>query len=461
MIFGMNAFTAAAPLPVDSRNGLISARSAALSGDVGVPGDKSISHRSLMFAALAPGRTAIEGLLEGEDVLRTARAVIGMGAAVAPPDRSGGVWTVTGPEALRNPRTTLDLGNSGTSARLLMGLIGGFGVQATLTGDASLQRRPMGRVIKPLAQMGVRFEASAGDRLPLRVIGQPQLRAIDYVLPVASAQVKSAILLAGLRAGGVTAVHEPEPTRDHTERMLRAFGVDVARDVQPDGSVIAALAGGQPLVTPGRIVVPGDPSSAAFLAVAALIVPGSDITVRGVLMNPLRTGLYDTLLEMGGDIRIENRRDAGGEEVADLRVRTSALKGVDVPESRVASMIDEFPILGVAASFAQGETRMTCLAELRVKESDRLAAIAAGLSACGVDVTAGESDLTVRGTGKPPAGGATIATRLDHRIGMSFLVMGLASDAPVAIDAAETIGTSFPGFADLMNSLGARITAPV
>ncbi len=448
--------------PSAAPRGLISARSSGLFGTAHVPGDKSISHRALMLSALAPGRTVIHGLLEGEDVLRTARAMIAMGAVIAPPDRAGGTWSVTGNAAgLRNPRTTVYLGNSGTSARLLMGLTGGFGIQATFTGDASLQKRPMGRVIKPLSLMGVQFEATSGDRLPLRVIGQPQLRAIDYTLPVASAQVKSAILLAGLRAGGVTTVTEPDPTRDHTERMLRGFGVTISRDVQADGSVIAAIEGGQRLVTPGTLFVPGDPSSAAFLTVAALITPHSEVTIANVLMNTLRTGLYDTLIEMGGDITFTNQRAQGGEDVADIVVRHSALKGVSVPESRVASMIDEFPILGIAAACAEGETRMTGLAELRVKESDRLAAIATGLAACGVDVTAGDSDLTVRGTGNPPAGGATIATHLDHRIGMSFLMLGLVTAAPVAIDAAETIATSFPNFAALLNSLGARITETV
>lgn len=454
---------APAPFTVsDAHRGLISARSRGLFGTAHVPGDKSISHRALMLSALAPGQTVIHGLLEGEDVLRTARAMIAMGAIIAPPDRAGGTWAVTGSATgLRNPRTTLYLGNSGTSARLLMGLTGGFGVQATFTGDASLQKRPMGRVIKPLSLMGVQFEATSGDRLPLRVIGQPQLRAIDYTLPVASAQVKSAILLAGLRAGGTTTVIEPDPTRDHTERMLRGFGVDVARTTDSSGSVSASIAGGQRLVSPGTLFVPGDPSSAAFLTVAALITPHSEVTIANVLMNSLRTGLYETLIEMGGDITYTNPREQGGEDVADIVVRHSALKGVTVPEARVASMIDEFPILGVAAAMAEGETRMSGLQELRVKESDRLSAIAKGLLACGVDVTAGESDLIVRGTGRAPAGGATIETNLDHRIGMSFLVMGLVAQAPVAIDAAETIATSFPDFASLMNSLGAKISAPV
>lgn len=447
----------------DTSHGLISARSGGIKGIADVPGDKSVSHRSLMLAGLASGRTTIHGLLEGEDVLRTARAMIAMGVAITPPDQQGGIWTVhgRGTIGLTSPRTTLYLGNSGTSARLLMGVTGGYGLQATFTGDHSLQKRPMGRVIKPLSLMGVRFEATSGDRLPLRVIGQPKLRAIEYTLPVASAQVKSAILLAALRADGTTTVIEPTPTRDHSERMLRGFGVDVGQQMQEDGSAVITLQGQQPLTSPGSLHVPGDPSSAAFLTVAALITPNSDIIIRNVAMNPLRTGLYTTLIEMGANIVFENQRVVGGEDVADLHVTSSALKGITVPANRVASMIDEFPILGVAAACADGDTVMTNLAELRVKESDRLSAIANGLAACGVDVTAGEDDLRVRGNGKPPAGGAMITTNLDHRIGMSFLVMGMVTDAPVAIDSADTIATSFPRFAELMNRLGASITPPI
>lgn len=455
---------APAPAPHGAENhGLLSAPVTGLQGRATVPGDKSISHRSLMIPALGHGRTAIHGLLEGEDVLRTARALIGMGVQIAPPDREGGIWTVTGrgAEGLKSPRTTLYLGNSGTSARLLMGLCGGFPLQATFTGDASLQKRPMGRVIKPLAQMGVRFEATSGDRLPLRVIGMAQLRPIEYTLPVASAQVKSAILLAALRASGTTTVIEPTPTRDHTERMLRGCGVTVEQETRGDGSVVTTLAGGQKLQNIERLQVPADPSSAAFVTVAALITAQSDVTIQNVAINPLRTGLYTTLIEMGADITFENKREVCGEDVADLRVRSSQLKGVTVPAARVASMIDEFPILSVAAAFADGDTVMTDLAELRVKESDRLAAIYDGLMACGVDCTMGEAELTVRGRGRAPAGGALIRTKLDHRIGMSFLVMGMAAQAPVAIDSADTIATSFPRFADLMNSLGARVMPPV
>lgn len=451
----------AAGLSRSAPEGLLSAPAGGLSGVARVPGDKSISHRSLMLSALCTGRTQIHGLLEGEDVLRTARALIAMGAHIQPPDRAGGTWVVQGAgTGLKSPRTTVYLGNSGTSARLLTGLCAGYPLQATFTGDASLQKRPMGRVIKPLAQMGVRFETTSGDRLPLRIIGQAQLRPIEYTLPVASAQVKSAILLAALRASGTTTVIEPVATRDHTERMLRGFGFAVEQESAADGSVVIRIAGGQKLATPGRLYVPADPSSAAFLVVAALVTPDSDITVTDVAMNPLRCGLYTTLLEMGADISVENPRQLGGEDVADLRVRSSRLRGVTVPADRVASMIDEFPILSVAAAFAEGETHMTGLAELRVKESDRLAAIAAGLAACGVTVVAGEDSLTVTG-GQKVAGGATIDTQLDHRIGMSFLVLGMAAQAPVAIDDAAAIATSFPDFAGLMNQLGARITVPV
>ena len=458
-----NTSPSAASPDTSAGHGLLSARCGGINGIADVPGDKSISHRSLMLAGLAQGRTTIHGLLEGEDVLRTARAMIAMGVAITPPDQQGGIWHVDGrgTTGLKAPRNTLYLGNSGTSARLLMGVTGGYGLQATFTGDHSLQKRPMGRVIKPLSLMGVRFEATSGDRLPLRVIGQPKLRAIDYTLPVASAQVKSAILLAALRAEGTTTVIEPTPTRDHSERMLRGFGVTVDQHSNADGSVVISLQGQQALTSTGSIHVPGDPSSAAFLTVAALITPNSDLLIRNVAMNPLRTGLYATLVEMGGDIAFENQRVVGGEDVADLRVKSSALKGVSVPAAREASMIDEFPILVGASACAEGETVMTDLAELRVKESDRLSAIAEGLLACGVDVTAGEDDLRVRGTGKPPKGGALIKTNLDHRIGMSFLVMGMVTDAPVAIDSADTIATSFPRFAELLNSLGAHIATPV
>lgn len=438
--------------------GLSAHKSQNLKGIAKVPGDKSISHRSLMLGALCHGKTTISGLLEGEDVLRTARALISMGVAIAPPDSKGGIWQVTGlgDAPPRTPRTTLYLGNSGTSARLLMGLVAGYPVAATFTGDESLEKRPMGRVIKPLAQMGARFEATAGDRLPLRIAGSANLRAIEYTLPVASAQVKSAIILAALHASGKTTIIEPVPTRDHTERMLTSMGADLQVEKQGAGNVIT-VQGGAPLKAQ-NIAVPADPSSAAFPIVAALIVPGSEVVVPNVLMNASRTGLYQTLVDMGADITFENEKEKSGEKVADIRARFSALKGVTVPPDRAPSMIDEFPILSIAAAFAQGETKMSNLGELRVKESDRLAAIAAGLAACGVRVEAGPETLSVFGTGSVPAGGATIQTHLDHRIAMSFLVMGLATPAPVTIDDEAAIGTSFPNFVKLMTSLGAHIT---
>lgn len=432
-----------------------------LKGTARVPGDKSISHRALMLGALAEGETCVTGMLEGDDTLGTAKALAAMGAVITPPEGKNGVWQVrgVGKQPFRSPKAPLYLGNSGTSARLLMGLVAGYPINAVFTGDDSLNRRPMGRVIKPLAQMGVQFETSIADKLPIRVIGAASLRPIHYRLPVASAQVKSAILLAGLHAKGTTTVIEPQPTRDHTERMMTFMGAKVSSKIQKDGSALISLDGGQPLM--GRnIVVPSDPSSAAFLVVAALITKESDIVIPYVLINPRRTGIYDTLKEMGADITFENLRDSGGEPVADIRVKSSRLKGVAVPPERVPSMIDEFPILSIAAAFAEGKTVMTDLAELRVKESDRLAAIATGLAAAGVIVDMGADSLTVHGSaGKAPRGGCTVTTHLDHRIAMSFLVLGMATVEPVSVDDAETISTSFPGFAALMNSLGARIEA--
>jgi 3-phosphoshikimate 1-carboxyvinyltransferase len=439
--------------------GLTSKPIQSLKGTARVPGDKSISHRSLMFGALAEGVTTVTGLLEGEDVLCTAAALTAMGATIETPAKTG-KWRITGLGAapLTSPRADIYLGNSGTSARLLMGLAGGYNLQATFTGDGSLSKRPMGRVIKPLSEMGVKFESAGGDKLPLKVIGSEELKHIAYILPVASAQVKSAILLAGLHARGKTIVVEPSPTRDHTERMLRFLGADIHSVMDPDGSNVITLTG-FPTLKARDFTVPSDPSSAAFLAVAALITKDSDVVIPNVSVNPLRTGLYATLKDMGGDITFENPREASGEPVADIRVRSSELKGVEVPPERVPSMIDEFPILSVAAAFANGNTYMTDLSELRVKESDRLAAIARGLERCGVSAEMGEDTLTVHGKGKRPEGGCKIYTHLDHRIAMSFLVMGLASNVPVMIDDAETIGTSFPGFADLMNGLGAKISA--
>jgi 3-phosphoshikimate 1-carboxyvinyltransferase len=433
--------------------GLVSAPVKGLKGTAKVPGDKSISHRSLMFGALCKGTTEVTGLLEGEDVLCTAAALSAMGARI---ERGKDKWRITGTGALQTPKEALYLGNSGTSARLLMGLCGGYPLKATFTGDASLSKRPMGRVLRPLEQMGVKFTASAGDRLPIVVTGGERLAPISYRLPVASAQVKSAILLAGLHAAGDTVIVEPEPTRDHSERMLRYFGARISNEDR-DGANVITLSG-FPKLTARDIAVPSDPSSAAFLAVAALITNDSDILIPNVSINPLRAGLYDTLRDMGADITFENPREASGEPVADIRARASALKGVTVPPERVPSMIDEFPILSVAAAFASGTTHMSNLAELRVKESDRLAAIARGLKAAGVACEMGQDSLSVTGGGKV-AGGCRIETELDHRIAMSFLILGLAAQQPVAIDDSETIGTSFPGFAALLNGLGARMTA--
>lgn len=443
---------------------LISKPVAALTGTARVPGDKSISHRSLMFGALAHGTTVIDGLLTGEDVICTAHALSAMGARITAPatphETAQGLWRVEGmgDAPFQSPAAPVYLGNSGTSARLLMGLVSGYPLQATFTGDASLSKRPMGRVITPLAQMGGVYEAAAGGTMPLRITGRARLSPICYTLPVASAQVKSAILLAGLHAGGVTTVIENKQTRDHTERLLRYFGADVKTEMQASGAC-AILLCGFPALTARNISVPADPSSAAFVVVAALLTKNSDVTVPNVLFNPARTGLYDTLKDMGADISFENFRDVSGEQVADIRVRSSALKGVTVPPARVPSMIDEFPILSVAAAFADGKTHMSDLAELRVKESDRLSAIAAGLTAAGVKTDAGTDTLTVYGTaGKAaPRGGCTVSTGLDHRIAMSFLVMGMAAKEPIAIDDDAPIATSFPAFAQLMNGLGAAI----
>jgi 3-phosphoshikimate 1-carboxyvinyltransferase len=446
------------PLFTVSRMKAFSSKPAScLKGIARVPGDKSISHRALMFGAIARGETEVTGLLQGEDVLRTAAALSAMGAEIT----AGEVWRIKGIGArpLKTPQQPLYLGNSGTSARLLMGLAAGYPLTAVFTGDSSLSRRPMGRVIKPLMQMGAKFESEIPDRLPLRLIGSAALRPIHYKLPVASAQLKSAILLAGLHADGKTIVVEPQPTRDHTERMLTHMGARITSEKQSDGSCIITLEG-YPHLTGQNITVPADPSSAAFPVVAALITKDSDITIPDVLVNPSRIGLYDTLREMGADIAFQNPRSHGGEPVADIRVRSSALKGVTVPPARVPAMIDEFPILAVAAAFAEGKTVMTDLAELRVKESDRLTAMAAGLTAAGVKIEMGEDSLTVHGSGgKAPPGGCTIATHLDHRIAMSFLVLGLVAQEAIAIDDAETISTSFPGFTALMNNLGAKMGA--
>ena len=416
-----------------------------LNGTADIPGDKSISHRSLIFGGLAAGTTNIEGLLEGDDVLNTAKAVEAFGAKV---DRLGeGRWRVTSDGQWHSPETPIDCGNSGTGARLLMGAAAGFPISATFTGDQSLSSRPMERVLGPLRDMGAKTE---GSKLPVTVHGG-ELTGISYDNVKSSAQVKTAILLAGLRAAGEVEVNEALPSRDHTENMLRAFGVDV----EQDGTLVRL--GRRRLMTATDVVVPRDPSSAAFPIVAALIVPGSEIQVPNILINPLRTGLIATLREMGADIEFRDLRSSGGEQVADIVVRASALHGVDVPAERAPSMIDEYPILGIAAACASGTTVMRGLAELRVKESDRLAAVAAGLRACGADVEEGEDSLTVYGKGRPPSGGGDVAAHHDHRIAMSFLILGQVADRPVAVDSASMIATSFPTFVPLMHALGADI----
>jgi 3-phosphoshikimate 1-carboxyvinyltransferase len=430
-----------------------------LKGEVRAPGDKSISHRSLILGAMAAGRTEIEGLLEGDDVLRTANACADLGAHVT--RHGGGRWTVEGQGRFTQPCEIVDCGNSGTGVRLLMGAAAGYPISVEFTGDSSLQKRPMGRVLDPLAMMGARAESDAPGRLPLKLHGG-NLKHIAYRLPVASAQVKSALLLAGLNAEGGVEVIEPEATRDHTERMLRAFGARL--EITPEGPESSGkmgkrirLAGGQTLHG-CRIIVPGDPSSAAFLVVAGLIVPGSEVRVDGVLLNPGRAGLYDTLIEMGADLQILNRREESGEPVGDLVARHGAMKGVEVPAERAPSMIDEYPILAVAAAFAEGATVMRGIGEMRVKESDRIALMAAGLEACGVDVAEEPEGMIVTGYGRPPSGGAMVETHGDHRIAMAHLVLGLAAEARVTVDEPGMIATSFPTFRDLMRDLGAEIT---
>jgi 3-phosphoshikimate 1-carboxyvinyltransferase len=424
-----------------------------LSGTVTVPGDKSISHRSLMFGALAVGETVITGLLEGEDVLATAAALTAMGATIA---KQGATWHVhgVGVGGLLQPRAALDMGNSGTSTRLLMGLVASHPITATFVGDASLSRRPMGRVIDPLSLMGASFASTPGGRLPLTMTGLCPAVPLRYTLPVASAQVKSAVLLAGLNTPGDTVVIEPVPTRDHSERMLAGFGAQLTAATTPEGRIITLS--GEAELRPQTITVPGDPSSAAFPMVAALIVPGSDITITNIGINPTRAGLIEILQAMGADIVLHNQRSVGGEPVADLRVRHSPLHGIDVPPAIAPSMIDEFPVLFIAAALASGTTRTAGLDELRVKESDRLAAMAAGLTAIGVKVAETPDGLIIHGRGGDAfAGGATIATHLDHRIAMSFAVAGLHARAPITVDDRAPIATSFPSFIALMQSLGA------
>ena len=427
--------------------------SGALKGSIRVPGDKSISHRSIMLGALAVGETRVTGLLEGEDVLATAAAMRAMGASV---ERTGeGEWSVhgVGVGALLQPEAPLDMGNSGTSTRLLMGLVASHAIETRFFGDASLSKRPMGRVIEPLSLMGAAFDASEGGRLPLTVRGANPAVPIEYRLPVASAQVKSAVLLAGLNTPGITTVIEPVPTRDHSERMLRGFGAEL--EVETDSAGVRTIRiRGEAELRPQTIEVPGDPSSAAFFIVAALVVPGSELLIENVGLNPTRAGLIAVLRQMGGDITEVNPREVGGEPVADLLVRHSALKGIEVDPAVVPSMVDEFPVLFVAAALAEGTTITSGLEELRVKESDRITVMAEALTVAGARVRETEDGLVIEGSGgEPLRGGGPIATHLDHRIAMSMAVIGLASKSGVEVDDTRPIATSFPVFESLLDQL--------
>jgi 3-phosphoshikimate 1-carboxyvinyltransferase len=443
------------PTPVASR------RAARLSGTAEVPGDKSVSHRALIFGALAVGETRITGLLEGDDVLATAAAMRAFGAEVTRTgsETGSGVWTIhgVGVGGLGEPGDVIDCGNAGTAVRLIMGMMATTPISATFTGDASLRRRPMRRILDPLSLFGARSSGRTGGLLPLTLTGAANPVPVEYTLPVPSAQVKSAVLLAGLNAPGETVVIENEATRDHTERMLRGFGAEVIVEELPEGRAIRLT--GQPELAPQQIAVPRDPSSAAFPVAAALIAEGSEITVPNICLNPTRAGFYQTLTEMGASLARENPREEGGEPVADLRVRFSALKGVEVPPERAASMIDEYPVLAVLAACADGDTVMRGIGELRVKESDRIAAMVAGLRANGVEVTETGDGMIVHGRGADGVpGGGTVATHLDHRIAMAFLCLGLAARNPVRIDDAGPIATSFPSFITLMSDLGAILT---
>jgi len=434
---------------------LIARKCGPLMGQAHVPGDKSISHRALIFGAMAVGKTTIEGLLEADDVMATAGALRAMGVQIT---KQGTTFVVdgVGVGGLMQPAHKIDLGNSGTGTRLLMGLIASHDIEVSITGDASLSKRPMGRVLDPLREMGARV-VDDKDKLPLILAGSANPLPITYRLPVPSAQVKSAILLAGLNTPGVTTVIEPELTRDHTERMLQSFGANIVISSGHDSARRITL-NGRPELQPQFIEVPGDPSSAAFLIVAALIIPESEVIIHNVMMSPTRSGLIDTLLEMGAEIEFIGQHQAGGELVSDLKVRASELRGVDVPASRAPSMIDEYPILAVAAAFAKGTTWMRGLSELRVKESDRLEAMSEILCGAGVDAEAYADELRVTGVPSGVLGGNCACTRLDHRLAMSGLVLGLASDTPVSVDDAAPIRTSFIEFTDLMISLGADIS---
>lgn len=437
-----------------SNNPISAIKASALQGTVRVPGDKSMSHRALIFGASALGSTEITGLLEGEDVLATARALRSLGAEIERGDN--GVWRVQGcgVGGFSEPETILDMGNSGTAARLLMGLVASCEFTSFFQGDASLHKRPMDRIAIPLTKMGATILSRSGGRFPLAITGRP-LTPIDYRLPVASAQIKSAIMLAALDTPGRTVIHEPRPSRDHSENMLRHFGVAVDVSETETGGRVISLAGQQEMKA-ANVVVPGDPSSAAFPAVAAAIIPGSDITIENVGLNPLRDGLFVTLGEMGADIEVLNNRMEAGEAVGDIRIRGGLLKGVEVPPERAPTMIDEYPVLFVAAAFAHGKTTMRGISELRVKESDRIATMARGLEENGVRLEEFDDGLVIHGRAVAPAGGGTVRCELDHRIAMSFLVLGQAAENPVSVDDGSVMETSFPGFIDLMSSIGAR-----
>jgi len=436
---------------------LTARQSGPVQGRARVPGDKSISHRALILGALTVGETTVGGLLEGEDVLHTANAMRALGAHL---ERTGEqAWRIrgVGVAGFAQPAGPLDFGNSGTGCRLTIGAVAGSPVTVAFVGDESLRSRPMRRVLDPLEKMGARvLEVADGGRLPLTIRGAADPIPIIYESPVASAQLKSAVLLAGLAAPGETTVIEAEATRDHTERLLKHFGAKITSKSHGEHGRRIVL-NGQPELEPANVLVPADPSSAAFPLVAALLAPGSELVLEAVMTNPLRTGLLTTLREMGASIEVVDKRDGGGEEIGDLRVRTSTLKGIDVPAERAPSMIDEYPLLAVAASFAEGVTRMRGLQELRVKESDRLAATVDMLRANGVAAEIEGDDLIVQGKGRP-AGGAEVKTHMDHRIAMSALVMGLASENPVRVDDSAFIATSFPGFVELMRSIGADLT---
>jgi 3-phosphoshikimate 1-carboxyvinyltransferase len=435
-----------------------SVKAIVLKGKIHIPGDKSISHRALMLSSQALGKTTIEGLLEGDDVLHTADALRKMGVIIT--RDTANRWQVqgVGVGGLSEPSDILDMGNSGTSTRLLMGLVATYPFRTFFTGDESLRSRPMKRVITPLEAVGAHFETRDGGRLPAAITGTANPLPVTYTLPVASAQVKSAVLLAGLNISGITTVIEPEPTRDHTERMLRHFGWQVEVTALPEGGNRISLKGHQTVKREDRhLVVPSDPSSAAFPIVAALIVPDSEITIPNVCINPIRTGLITVLQQMGAAITYQNQRISAGEKVADIYVKHSVLTAIEVPAQLAPSMIDEYPILAVAASFAKGKTTMHGLAELKVKESNRLQSVFDGLTACGVKAEISGDTLTVTGTGIVKGGGV-VTTHFDHRIAMSFMVMGMASEDAVEVDDATAVSTSFPNFAELFNAAGARIS---